>query len=59
MKLLLSAPTKERAEKLLNEFFYSTTYVIQEDNKITWKEGQFCEGLICNVNRGRFKIYKV
>jgi hypothetical protein len=36
MKLLISASTIERAEKMLNEYFYSTTYKIV-DNKVMFK----------------------
>ena len=36
MKLLISASTIEKAEKMLNEYFYSTTYKII-DNKVMFK----------------------
>ena len=36
MKLLISASTIEKAEKMLNEYFYSTTYKIV-DNKVMFK----------------------
>lgn len=31
---IASAPTKDRLQKLINEFFYSSTHVISEDNKV-------------------------
>lgn len=37
MKLLISATTVEKAEKMLNEYFYSSTYKIL-DNKIMFKD---------------------
>jgi hypothetical protein len=36
MKLLISASTIEKVEKMLNECFYSTTYKIV-DNKVMFK----------------------
>jgi hypothetical protein len=37
MKLLISGSTIENVEKMLNDYFYSTTYKIL-DNKVMYKD---------------------
>ena len=31
---IASSPTKERLQKLINEFYYSQNYIITDDNKV-------------------------
>lgn len=38
-KILASAPTKEGLEKLINEYFYSTNYIIKDDRPYSTKSG--------------------
>jgi hypothetical protein len=43
---IASAPTIERLTKLINEFYYSTTYSITEDLKIFNSKGKFEAGKV-------------
>ena len=36
-KLLVSASTTEGVEKLLNNYYYSTSYKIEGENVVNWK----------------------
>lgn len=57
MKLLLSAATIEGAEKLLNEYFYSTSYKIQ-DNEVHNKNGRN-ENMKVEHKKGRVRILTI
>ena len=55
-KVLASSPNKESLIKLLNNHFYSTSYNINEEGLVTWKDGVVKEDLIYKVKRGRHQI---
>lgn len=55
-KVLVSSPSKESLIKLLNNHFYSTSYDINEEGAVTWKEGIIKEDLIYKVKKGRHQI---
>jgi hypothetical protein len=57
MKLLISASTIEKAEKMLNECFYSTTYKIV-DNKIMFKNPLIeNKNLTLKMKSKKYQIY--
>lgn len=56
--LLISASTKEKAIELLNKHFYSTTYNINDNNEITWKNGELKTDLNLIISKNRFKIHQ-
>lgn len=56
-KLLISASSKPTAERMLNEFYYSTTYVLNEDNTISWKNGEIKPGLWWSFKNGKYRIF--
>lgn len=57
--LLISTSTKEKAIELLNKHFYSTTYNINENNEIVWKNGEIKPDLNLIISKNRFKIYQI
>ena len=48
-KLLGTAPTKTDLELLVNEFFYSTNYKINDDNKL--ENEKLSEEKLNNINK--------
>lgn len=57
--LIISASTKEKAIELLNKHFYSTTYDINDNNEIVWKNGEIKTDLNLILSKNRFKIYQI
>jgi hypothetical protein len=57
--LLLSASSKEKAIELLNSRFCSTTYDINENDKIVWKGGEVKTDLKYICKKGRHRIEQV
>ncbi len=57
MRKLASSPTIEGAEKLLNQYFYSTSYKISEDLKVSNNKGIY-EKVIIKKLKGRYVIYE-
>lgn len=55
-KVIISSSSKEQLIKLLNTHFYSTSYSINEEGLVTWKDGIVKENLIYKVKRGRHQI---
>lgn len=58
-KLLLSSGSKEGAQEQLNKFYYSTTYVLNEDGTISWKNGEKKGDLYWNFKKNRANVYRV
>ncbi len=56
--IILSSPNKEQCIKALNNYFYSTTYNINDEGLITWKDGEVRVGLLLKVVKGRYKVYQ-
>jgi hypothetical protein len=44
-KCILSAPTTEELEKLINEYYCSRNYVIDGDRVLNRKTGQYLDGV--------------
>jgi hypothetical protein len=57
MRKIASSPTIEGAEKLLNQYFCSTSYKISEDLIISNNKGIF-EKVIIKKIKGRYVIYE-
>ena len=55
-KIIASASTLEKLEKLLNEYYYSTTYKIHTDLTITNSKGIFDSVFIKQI-KNRYAIY--
>jgi hypothetical protein len=50
-----SAPDKAGIEKLINEYFYSTNYVVTDDKQIhNPVAGKFLDNFTVSVKRGRW-----
>lgn len=60
-KCIFTAISKESLEKLVNDFFYSTNYYLDEsDMKIKNKKNGFVkDSWIVEVKGGRYRIYKL
>lgn len=56
--LVLSASSKENVVKMLNNHFYSTTYSINENNEITWKNGEIKPDLKLVIKKNRFQVHQ-
>jgi len=55
--LLASAGNKEDLEKLINKFYYSTNYIITEENEIyNTKLNKIAEGTKIIVKKGRWRF---
>lgn len=52
---IASAPTLERLTRLLNEYYYSTTYNIVDG--VVYNSKGVCNWLAVEVKRGRYTIY--
>ena len=55
-KIIASATTLENLEKLLNKYYYSTTYKIHPDLTITNSKGVFDSVFIKQI-KNRYAIY--
>lgn len=58
MKIILSSPNKEQCIKALNNYFYSTTYNINDKGLITWKDEEVKPDLVLKISKGRYKVYQ-
>lgn len=56
VKVLVSSPTKEGVIRAINTHFYSTSYSINDEGKVTWKGGEVKDDLTYRVRRGRHQI---
>jgi len=56
-KLLATSSTKEGIEKLINQYFYSTSYTIQDD-KITGKKG-ILSGYSVELKKNKFRFMEI
>lgn len=56
-KLLLSSGHKDTLQEQLNRFYYSTTYVLNDDGTISWKNGELKEDLYWNFKKNRANVY--
>ena len=53
--IIASSPSKDRLQKMINEYFYSTEWVILEDLRLfNSKLNKFCENYFVENRRGRF-----
>ena len=59
-KLIASATTKEKLEKLINEYYYSNNWVITDNNMIynTLKD-RFSIGTIVVLKKGRYQFREI
>lgn len=59
-KLIATAPSKEELQKLINEFYCSTNWVIQEDNTLfNTKLNGSTDSTIVRLFRGRWRFEMV
>ncbi len=56
-KLLASSSTKEGIEKLINQYFYSTSYTLQE-NQIVGKKG-ILSGFVVEFKKNKFYFMSI
>ena len=57
-KILASAPTKEVLEKLINEYFYSTNYIIKDDRPYSIKSGYAPDKFMVTYSKGRYRFIR-
>lgn len=57
MKLLASSPTLIGLQKMLNQYYYSTSYQIYPDLTITNSKGIF-DKVIVKKEKSRYKLYE-
>ena len=61
-KLLASAPTVEKIENLINEYFFSENYRVLERNGtkdftiFNQKTGKYLDGFLVRFSRGRYRF---
>jgi hypothetical protein len=58
MVLILSSTTLDGVVKLLNERFYSTTYAINSQGLITWKNGEPKMDLVLSQKGNRYQVHQ-
>ena len=59
-KLIASAPSKEELQKLVNEFYCSTNWIIQDDNSLfNTKLNRSTDSVIVRFFRGRWRFETV
>lgn len=58
-KCIFTATSKQNLEKLINQFFYSENYYIDEQNQIRNKKTNFQTDWIVEVKDGRWRIFKL
>lgn len=57
-KLIASSATKDGLQKLINEFYYSESYIITDDLKVYNKKQQkFHEDKIIEFKNNRYRFY--
>lgn len=53
--IIASSSSKERLQGMINEYFYSTAWVILEDLRLfNSKQNKFCENYFVENKRGRW-----
>jgi hypothetical protein len=53
--IIASSPSKDRLQKMINEYFYSTAWVILEDLRLfNNKQKRFCTKYLVENKRGRY-----
>ena len=53
--IIASSPSKDRLQKMINEYFYSTAWVIMDDLRLfNSKLNKFCENFFVENKRGRW-----
>lgn len=58
--LLASASNKEELEKMINEYYLSTNYIIDEHNNIfNTKKQSILDGVKVVLNKGRWRFERV
>ena len=56
-KLLASSPTIEGIEKMINKYFYSTSYKVHKDLSISNSKGLFTKVFVI-FKKGRYYLYE-
>jgi len=56
-KILISASSKAIAERMLNEFYYSTTYILNEDFTVSFKDGIIRNELSWSFKNNKFRVF--
>ncbi len=56
---ILSSGSKEGIIRLLNIYFYSTTYSINDKNQVTWKNGEVKNDLELVITKNRYQIKQI
>lgn len=57
-KCIMSAPTKEELVKMINEYFYSSNYIITDDGKIYNTKTKQTLDYLYQVKRNRHGVYR-
>lgn len=53
--IIASSPSKDRLQKMINEYFYSTAWVIMDDLRLfNSKQNRFCNKYVVENKRGRY-----
>ena len=55
-RLIASAGTAEQLEKIINQYFFSTSYKIDGENVISTKTGKTLDGYKITVKKSRFRF---
>lgn len=56
-KLICTASTKEELQNLINEFYYSTRWIIKEDNKlINTKTNKTIDNSVVRLYRNKWRF---
>lgn len=58
-KCIFTATSKQNLEKLINMFFYSENYYIDEQNQIRNRKTKFDSGWIVENRGGRWRVYRL
>lgn len=57
--LVITASSKEKAEQMLNKYYYSTTYKISDNGDVTFKDGEIRKNLKAIPSGKRWRIYRI
>lgn len=55
-KLIVSAGTVEQLEKMINQYFYSTSYKIDGERVTNTKTGKTLDGYKVTVKKSRYRF---
>ena len=56
-KLIASAPNKEDFVNCINKFYYSTNYIITDDNKVyNTKTEKYLDDVVIKVSKSRWRF---